>query len=227
MRPKIYNNFKQAGPPRLLHQSRKATEESPGWGQTTTAGGRLPRPNPMSNPLPPCHDNARMMNSLWFILEKRSLGRRKPVISLCPGIARTRGQCLTNFGTRVLYLIPRRPHTRAPLSLSANTLPHQRLRKRFSSRDGERRSYRSKKKEGRSPGLGRRLPSRVALLPGRVQHLDVFQREAVSDVRHVLLQNGGLVEGERRLQRLSVIFSPIFGGQGWLVDCPFYKETAA
>lgn len=68
--------------------------------------------------------------------------------------------------------------------------------------------YRSKKKERWSSRLGRRLPSRVALLPGRVQHLDVVQREAVSDVRHVLLQNGGLVEGERRFQRLFLSISP-------------------
>lgn len=60
----------------------------------------------------------------------------------------------------------------------------------------------SVKEQSRSPRLGRRLPSGVPLLSRRVQHLNVVQREAVSDVRHVFLEDGGLVEGQRCLQRL-------------------------
>lgn len=70
--------------------------------------------------------------------------------------------------------------------------------------------------------LGRGLPSRVALLSRRVQHLDVVQREAVSDVRHVLLEDGGLVEGQRRLQRLVFTFDsntiPFFRVEGTEVN---------
>lgn len=48
--------------------------------------------------------------------------------------------------------------------------------------------------ESRAARLSVRLPSLITLVPRRVQHLDGVQSEAVSDVRHVFLEDGRLVE---------------------------------